>query len=192
MFLTQKNGPTLPNKSTLSPLWLAGKISEHSPRNLILVDKACNDNTLKCMQCNDSFSESIIFHDKAVNFAKFNGFEIVRKVCYDLKVYNISSFKELVYGEFNPDNTVVIFNHWGGIALGSYKYRIPIKDTRCGQGRFFFVKQNSKRIINDSKHYIDNFFQKEGVMLRVEHLSIKRGISQFNVKAQLEIMTKCI
>ena len=91
---------------------------KHSPRNLILVNKVCNDNRLKCMQCNDSFSESIIFHDNAVNFAKFNGFEIV---CYDLKVYNISSFKELVYGEFNPDNTVVIFNHWGGIALGSYK-----------------------------------------------------------------------
>ena len=166
---------------------------EHSPRNLILVDKACN-NKMKCMQCKNGFSESIIFHDKAVNFAKFNGFEIVRKVCYDLRVYNISSFKELVYGEFNPDNTVVIFNHWGGIELGSYEYRIPIRD-KCGRGHFFLSMKNSKRIINDSKHYIDKFFQKESyisVMLRVEHLSIKRGISRSNVTVQSEIMTKCI
>ena len=173
---------------------------EHAPRNLILVDRACDNNTMRCMQCQNGFSQSIIFHNNAVNFAKLNGFKIVRKVCYRLIVYNNSLFKEEVYGNYNPNSTVVIFNHWGGVHTEDFDYRIPIEMTEengdmCNRGHYFFLIQNSKRINKESKHYVDKFIKKPylSVMIRMEHLAINNGISQLtSVKEQSEIMSECI
>ena len=185
-----------------APLVSWKEFIHNAPKRLILVDKSCNNPALKCMQCTNTFSQSILFHDSAIKFANFVGFEIVSKVCYDLKVYSPSEFVEKVYGKYDPKDTVVIFNHWGGIHTGEFEYRIPImldpSSNQCDRIHNFFFVTNSMRIRRESARYVAKYLPKakeEGyisVMVRMEHLSLNLGLRKFSKKEQLELMFTCV
>ena len=185
-----------------APLVSWKEFIHNAPKRLILVDKSCDNPSLKCMQCRNNFSQSILFHDSAVKFANFVGFEIVRKVCYDLKLYNPSDFIEIVYGEYNPKDTVVIFNHWGGIKTDDLQYRIPIAldffAIKCERTNNFFFLTNSERIRRESARYVAKYLPKakeEGyisVMVRMEHSALNLGLRKFSKKDQLELMFTCV
>ena len=185
-----------------APLVSWKEFIHNAPKRLILVDKSCNNPALKCMQCTNNFSQSILFHDSAVKFANFVGFEIVRKVCYDLKVYSPSEFVEKVYGKYDPKDTVVIFNHWGGIHTEDFEYRIPImfdlSANQCERSYNFFFLTNSERIRRESARYVAKYLPKakeEGyisVMVRMEHFALNLGLRALPKKDQLELMFTCV
>ena len=121
---------------------------QHAPKQLIIVDQVCDGTTSTCMKCtNDAFFESNLFLKFAEQFAQFYKFQLVRKICYQRKTYSQKKFLELVYGPYNPQDSVVIFNHFGGMEKNGDQFRTRVDSDRCNRGNCFVSVRTSPQIL---------------------------------------------
>ena len=172
---------------------------KHSPKQLILVDKVCSDNSL-CMACEETnFFESPLFFSSALKFAKFYNFSIVRQTCYEHREYFNDEFIETVYGTFNPDEVVVIFNHFGGFENEGDILRIPMDQTDCFRSGLFSVNfPVHQKILHQSRQYVKKFMPRASrtgyisVMFRTEHFARSNGFDRMHEEMQLEKMEYCV
>ena len=139
-------------------------------------------NHQKCMACGDERTEDLLRAIKV--FQLRYGFEVVRRVCYPLKMMKNGEFQKLVYKNYAPSEVVVVFNWWGAITNSISKFRIPVSDlTRCNkcdkcEGRGIVKTPLSSRIINDAytytKKYMPTATKYISVMVRLEHFFIAK------------------
>jgi len=171
----------------------------HSPKKLILVDKICSNNG-KCMACGEKdFFESDLFLKSALKFAQFYNFSIVRKTCYEHRIYTERKLMDIVYGAFEPDKVAVIFNRFGGFAPKGDVLRISLSVSNCYRGPHFGfnfkVHENIKR---QAKEYIKQFMPNTStsgyisVAFRTEQFSIANQLMTHNKHEQLERMNLCV
>ena len=134
---------------------------ENPPKKLILVDHTClYTSEAKCMKCDNMFFNSKQFLKSATQFAREHDFTIVRNVCYSTSnIVSNKEFIDLVYGEHSIHESVVLFNHWGGIQTDHSVYRIPISNLKGCIRRFhvYYELRNSKQVVLDGEKYIRKF-----------------------------------
>ena len=171
---------------------------QHAPKQLIIVDQTCVGTTSACMKCaNDAFFESNLFLKFAEQFAQFYKFQLVRKICYQRKTYSQKHFQELVYGPYHPQDSVVIFNHFGGVDKNGNKYRTRVDLKRCKRGSCFFSVRTNPLILRQSATYIGKYMPRArvsgyvSVMVRMEHLAIAHQFITMSKKQQNITMMKC-
>ena len=100
---------------------------ETAPKNLIVVGKACVKHKNKL--CNINFYRSISL------FAKEHRFNIVRSIQVTFEIYSFSIFRDIIYGGHKPNQSVMVFHHWGGIVEKPGNYRIAMSRLApCTQG----------------------------------------------------------
>ena len=145
-----------------------------APTNLIVVGKSCPRG--QGDSCNQHFYEAVRI------FAIKKGFRIVKTVKIETTMYSFDKFKKLIYGNFNPSKTVVLFQQWGGILPHVHLNRYSIaKFERCYKGKqSIFLFEPSMKIIKDSKKYINEYLPEHGktyisVMLRTERIGLRRA-----------------
>ena len=179
-------------KKGLSPLISWEDFLSQAPTNLILTSRTCPQ-SVDCIKCSR-------FH-KSVAFFSRNDFKVVRRVCYENRAYSSAEFKKLIYGEFEPHQTVVVFNNWGGVISATSKvYRIQISDLRKCSRRAFtsFLFPNSPMIIQDGMRYTRKYIKgnREGyisVMFRLERFSLNHKFSEImSDKDKMALLTDCI
>ena len=154
---------------------------ENAPRKVIIVELECI-NHQKCMACGDERTEDLLRTIEV--FQGRYGFEVVRKVCYPLKMMKNGEFRKLVYKNYAPSEVVVVFNWWGAITTSISKYRIPISDlARCNkcdecEGNEIVQTPLSSRIKNDAyaytKKYMPTATKYISVMVRLEFFFIDK------------------
>jgi len=163
---------------------------EHGPSSLIIVDQSKWSHSgpgLSASYDSDNFLR------KAKQFARYYNFHLVRTVNYHHKLYSQINFTKLVYGPYKPQDTVVIFNHFGGIVTYSDRYRVLIDSQKCGRNNFFyFIRklQGSPLVNNMSSTYIQKFLSSSknfiGIMLRLEYMIRKSYFVHKTIDKQKE------
>ena len=149
-----------------------------APQDVILVDNQWNhDCDLNAL--NKAYS---------VFFRIFN-FRVVRTVCLNFKKsggMNAGQFKDVVYGEYAPDQVTVIFDRLPGIG-GIAPWNTAVEGKACGKGHFGSVITDemvpSQRIKRDAVEYIKRYLggQTEylSLMVRIEHyIGSRRSLSK--------------
>ena len=171
---------------------------QHAPKQLIIVDQVCDGSTSTCMKCaNDNFFESNLFIKFAEQFAQFYKFQLVRRICYLRKTYSQKKFQEHVYGRYNPQDSVVIFNHFGGVEKNGDRFRTRVDSDRCSRGNCFVSVSTSPQILSQSATYIGKYMPHArmsgyvGVMARMEHIALAHEFRRMSKKQQNITMTKC-
>ena len=171
---------------------------QHAPKQLIIVDQVCVGTTSTCMKCaNDGFFESNLFLKFAEQFAQFYRFQLVRKICYQRKTYSQKTFQELVYGPYNPQDSVVIFSHFGGVEKNGDRFRTRVDSDRCSRGNCFVSVSTSPQILSQSATYIGKYMPRArvsgyvGVMVRMEHIALAHAFTRMRKKQQNITMMKC-
>ena len=123
---------------------------QHAPRQLIIVDQICDGAPSMCMKCaHDGSFESNRFLKFAERFAEFYNFHLVRKVCYQRKLYSQKEFQDLVYGPYDPQDSVIVFNHFGGVEKNGNRFRTRVDLDKCMRLKL------SAPVISTSLHYIE-------------------------------------
>ncbi len=146
----------------------------------------------------DNFFESDLFMKHAQSFASHYGFQIVRKTCYDTHTYSNDDFLQLIYGPFKPQDTVVIFNHFGGIEKKGSIFRIPINLKKCDRHKFYVDIGMSEAIMQQSTKYIQRFMPRAralgyiSIMLRMEQFALKYELHDKSSEQQVSIINKCV
>ena len=160
-------------KKFTSQYGVAPQISWHSflidaPRSLILVYKAIEEYHL--LDPGD-------FYLSSAEFAKHYGFEIVRNISLPHQMYTEEEFKELVYGDYSPQDVVVVFSLWGGIQTNGDPFRVWLSGAikkKCSRGHFFKLSNlpPSSSIIQDGMKYTKKYLGTGyiSVMVRLQHL----------------------
>jgi len=168
----------------------------HAPKQLIIVDQVCG---FRCMTCSpDSFFESHLYAKFAEEFARFYGFDIVRRSCYSMKIYPQAEFLELVYGPYNPQESVVIFNHFGGVEKRNSIYRIRVDLKRCDWHKFHVDIGMSTPILQQSAKYVALYMPEArtngyiSIMLRMEQFALTHKLSGKSKDQQAEILDICM
>lgn len=174
---------------------------KHAPRKLILVDRECPgiDAGKNCMECNSGY---LAFKQSAIEFAKGNGFEIIRKICHSNSVRPEAEFRKLIYLDNDPSEVVVLFNLWGGVNDYIPEIRMALSGSHvkhCYRGKFTqIILPVSKKIIADGKNYIKKYLPEAknkgfiSVMMRMEH--VVNSFAEFNGKSNEDIwstLNKC-
>lgn len=168
----------------------------NTPRNLIVVSTECTGSSIKCENSERRFQKSIAY------FIGENHFDVVRRVYTKRKSYSSIEFKELVYGDYQPNQTVVLFDYWGGIVSGqSRAFRIGLSDLgKCNRRQFpSFVFQTSEIVQNDSKNYVDQYMPMSknngyiSVMFRTERFGLSHDFQATQSTAKkLAMFTACV
>ena len=167
-----------------------------APRQLIIVDQVCG---FRCMTCSpNSFFESDLFAKFAENFARFFGFDIVRRSCYTMKIYSQAEFQDLVYGPYNPQDSVVVFNHFGGVERRTSMYRIRVDLKRCDWHKFHVDIGMSSQMLQQSAKYVAVYMPEArisgyvSIMLRMEQFALTHKLSGKSKHQQAEILETCL
>ena len=183
-----------------SPLVSWNDFLHHSPRKLILVDKICSNNSL-CMSCEEiNFFESPLFAKSAETFASVYNFSIVRKVCYENRRYSMEEFNSNIYGNFSPNQVVVLFNHFGGFALDDVILRLNVDlNINCYRAEFFgMLFPIHQDIYHQSRKYVATYMPNVtssgyiSVMLRTEQFARSQNFQNLPVKEQMNQTKFCV
>ena len=179
-----------------SPIVSWNHFLQHTPRDLILVFKACP------VYCTPEKRIEYVrnFYNTTLVFVKSNGFRVIRSVNNTKGyLYTDQEFSKFVYGGYSPDNTVVLFNTWGGIEnKGPVRaYREGISDMKnCSRGTFTDLKwlKNSELIKKDAQHYREQYLDRKyiSVMFRSEHFAIRYNLNELTPEKQASLLTKCV
>ena len=139
-----------------------------APRSLILVYKVIEEYHL--LDPGD-------FYLSSAEFAKHYGFEIVRHISLQHQTYTEEEFKELVYGDYSPQDVVVVFSLWGGIQMNDDPFHVWLSgaiEKKCSRDYFFKLSNlpPSSSIIQDSMKYTKKYLGTGyiSVMVRLQHL----------------------
>ena len=149
--------------------------TRNAPKLLIVVDQskaAQTDKGLAAYYDSDSF---IRWTEEFANHYKFH---LVRRVYYEQKNYSQIAFQDLVYGHYKPQETVVIFNHFGGTKKYGDVYRIRVDLQKCSRENFFYLELRSSSLLRSmAATYVKKYMKtsSEGknyvaVMIRLEHI----------------------
>ena len=163
-----------------------------APRNLITVGKQC-----EYENCDDKFRSDVLL------FAKKHKLNMTRYVHLKNEFHTFDEFRDIIYGDHKPEQSVVIFRRWGGISNQLSVYRISLSDSnnlKCsGIGGNFSIFKTSSKIIEDSSRYWNQYMSKVkgtgyiSVMLRAERFVIRhkfRAIKSEDIK--LSLFKKCV
>ena len=157
------------------------------PNRLILVY-----HTWRTNDCSDVMTQA------TKEFVTENNFDVVKQVCIELsKVGTLSPQKyvDIVYGEFKPNEVVVIINRWDGISAGHAKFRLSISGTSCHRGNDIRLFHHSKLISSDCKNYFMTYLNKTdnymAVMVRVEYFAINHNLNKLPAEAQRNKLMEC-
>ena len=178
-----------------SPLSTWNSFLEDTPRDLILVCSCPFPSRVSCEDQNKTF------YQDAMTFAENNDFQVVRYV-YLVKypyIYKATEFRKLVYGQFSPNTSVVLFNFWGGILNAEKvpRYRFGISDMDCSCGKFSQTTislESSELIHQDAQRYMKKYLHKKyvSVMFRTEYFSMRHSLSKLGSTEQMILFTKCV
>ena len=184
------------SKREYAPIVSWNHFLQHAPRDLILVFKACP------VYCTPKERIEYVrnFYNTTLVFVKSNGFRVIRSVNNTKGyLYTDQEFSKFVYGGYSPDNTVVLFNTWGGIEnKGPVRaYREGISDMKnCSRGAFTDLKwlKNSELIKKDAQHYREQYLDRKyiSVMFRSEHFSNRYNLNKLDPEKQVLLLTKCV
>ena len=129
-------------------------------------------------------------------FVTKNNYKVVRKVCINFNYAGVLSPQKLldtIYGQFQPNEVVVIFNRWGGIVDGIRNYRLSVRNVTCGRDMLLF--HPSKKVLSDVKEYslryMNNSNDYLAVMIRVEYFAINHGLNRLSMEDQHEKLVEC-
>ena len=106
-----------------APLISWNDFLDSHPKGLILVHHTWQTN-----DCGDHMTQA------TKEFVTENNFDIVRKVCINFRntgVLSLQKFLDTLYGEFKPNEVVVIFNRWGGNQDHVQNYRLSVSGISC-------------------------------------------------------------
>ena len=156
-----------------------------SPKNLILVH-----HQWQTKECDQSMVNA------TKEFVTENDLEVVKQVCINFRYTGVMSPQKLqktIYGEFKPNEVVVIINRWGGIAGNVQDFRLSIRSTPCYRGKE--IRHHSKQLLSDmneySRRYMNNTRQYVAVMVRVEHFAINRRLNRLSATVQRQKLMEC-
>ena len=113
-----------------------------APRNLITVGEQCESKS-----CDDNFLSDVLL------FAKKHKFNITRYVHLKNEFHTFDEFRDIIYGDHRPEQSVVLFKKWGGISNKLSVYRINLWDSNnlmCRIDDRFSIFKHSSKIIEDS------------------------------------------
>ena len=173
-----------------APLTTWKSLLESAPKNLIVVGKPCERR--KIVHCNNDFFKSTSI------FANEHHFNIVRSIQLEKKLYSFSKFRDLIYGGYKPNQSVVLLHHWGGLEAKPKSYRIALSgNTPCARELLYnFLLENSPKIVDDSKRYLDQYMAKVdyvSVMLRTELVLLYHNSGEGMLQEQkLSLIRKCV
>ena len=147
----------------------------NAPRQLIVVDQSKTALTDKGLA---AFYDSDNFVRWAEEFANHYKFHLVRRVYYEQKTYSQKKFQDLIYGHYKPQETVVIFNHFGGTEKYGDVYRIRAVLQKCSRRNFLYLELRSSSLLRSmAVTYVEKYMKtaSEGksyvaVMIRLEHI----------------------
>ena len=163
-----------------------------APRKLIIIPKPCREHVRN--SCNG------YFNTVASQFAKEHSFDIVRSVHLKNKLYSLDNFRNIIYGDHKPEESVVLFERWGGILPQIRKGRIAISDNNsCSRYSFpNFLFESSPKIVEDNQRYLDQYMPKGdtnyiSVMLRTEHFGINHNFREIkSPEEKFSLYSTCI
>jgi len=173
---------------------------KNSPRRIILVDRTCDNSSHICMQCSNGFYKSDVFHFSASEFTRQHGFRVVRRVCYGLAAYSPTELQALIYGLHNPEDVVVLFNHFGGFVTSKNKFRIHMHGYigwKCKRSIKIFPLF-SMYIRQDSARYVKAYLTKEesyhymSVMIYMKYFLTSESLKNLPASQQMLRMLSCI
>lgn len=125
-------------------------------------------------------------------------FEVVKQVCLNFKYTGMLTNQGLIdfiYGEYNPNEVVVVFNRWGGIVPFIGDYRFSVKNTQCYRGPELRLFQPSKQLSSDmkeySKRYMNETRQYVAVMVRVGFFAINNRLKSLPPRDQHKKLMEC-
>lgn len=169
-----------------------------APKNLILANAECS----KRNDYDNCTEFEKRFQNPALKFAEQYNFTVVREVCVMRMLYTTRQFRDLVYGDQDPSNSVVLFNYWGGIRNGEPKaYRIGITDMKdCNRHQYStFMFRSSKTVQKDGKQYIEKHMPLAmshgyvSVMFRSERFGLNHGFHELHSEEKkLLMLTDCV
>ena len=120
-----------------APLTTWKSLLESAPKNLIVVGMPCGRR--KTEHCNNDFFRSTSI------LADENHFNIVRSIKLDTKLNSFRRFRDLIYGGYKPNQSVVLFHNWGGLVAKPKRLRIALSgNTPCARELLYnFLLENS-------------------------------------------------
>ena len=156
----------------------------NTPRQLIIVDQ--NETAHKEKELAD-FYDSDNFVLRVEEFALHYEFQIVRRVYIEHRLYLKKDFESIIYGSFKPQETVVIFNHYGGIDKNGDVFRVRLDLDKCNKRQFSALQLSSSLLVRKKANaYIEEFLHngvKKGyiaVMIRMEYILKKNHFENLN------------
>ena len=145
-----------------------------APRKLLVVQSVCSGLSA-CRPCRH---EDVI--ERGRIFCKMNGFELIGHICLDFgskKFLTMSEVRNKLYAEHNKSEVVLLFIRFGGVDMGSFSskmgYRLFLRNTQCGRGRFFDIQnlKPSQLVLSSAENYMQRYLHGTAyitVMVRIE------------------------
>ena len=155
-----------------------------------------NDEVTKEDYCRESFMNYEKSLQNYLNKMLSTNIEIIRRVCISFTNHSsihIKSFTDIVYGDLNPSSVVVWFQTWQGI-LKTTRIKI-IEEEYKRSSEVFEMLQNSKRIVDDSKKYVQNILKSDfGKYIAISFRTVKRAKSFYVEKSnkQMHFFHSCM
>ena len=166
-----------------------------APRNLIIVGRICNIKEGESENCDDKFRSN------ASLFAKKHKFNISRYIHLKDEFHTFDEFRDQIYGDHKPEQSVVLFERWGGIAMHLSIYRVVLLDMNPKCAKIFgenILFKSSLKIIEDSNRYLDRYMPKVNgtgyisAMFRAEHFELKHNFKAIkSEEVKLSLFIKC-
>ena len=161
---------------------------ESHPKGLILVHHIWDTN-----DCGDHMTQA------TKEFVTENSFDILRNVCINFRNRGMLSPQKvinIIYGEFKPNEVVVVFNHWGGIVNNiSADFRLSVSDTSCYRGNDIRLFHHSKLVSSDCMDYSMRYLNKTdnymAVMVRVEKFIKNNNFNKLSAEVQHNKLMEC-
>ena len=157
------------------------------PKGLILVHHIWNKD-----DCGDHMTQA------TKEFVTENSFDILRKVCINFRNTGVLSPQKLldtIYGEFKPNEVVVIFSGWGGIVGNVEDFRLSVSGTSCYRGNDIRLFHHSKLVSSDCKDYSMRYLNKTdnyvAVMVRVEKFVKNNNFNKLSAEVQRNKLMEC-
>jgi len=188
------------------PLVSVDTFMAHKPKHLILVRMIGSKNVIlpKLAYVNDEIANepmcnrsiSALEGKSKKHAVKELGMEIVRDVCMSFikhKPLHVQDFNKIIYGQFDPANTVVWFRTWEGV-FEIQRIKIIEKEYHRNSEAFDMLR-TSRRIIDDSKKYVNNILKSSfGNYIGISFRSIKRSKAFYvdHLKGQMDFFHTCI
>jgi hypothetical protein len=178
----------------LAPIVSWSDFLKEAPKNIILVNSRCSRKG-GGDGCKSDFTRAVM------KFVKNHNFTVVRRTYIKRVLYSAQRFRDLVYGTYQPSNSVVLFNYWGGIRNGQPRaHRIGLSDMeKCNRLQYSsFLFYISKTIQKDSQQYIQQYMPlaRDGgyisVMFRAERFGISHGFDSMNSEQKLSTLADCV